>query len=76
MDYTMIIVAISFYGSFLNARKKRGCFIMWITSGLLWGVVDLLAGKYWRLLLDMVQVGFSIYGFINWKRKSKTKIKV
>lgn len=69
----MFIVAISFYGSFLNARKKKGCFIMWITSGLLWGVVDFLAGKFWRLSLDLVQVGFSIYGFINWTRESRQK---
>lgn len=47
---------------------------MWITSGLLWGIVDLVGGKYWRMLLDLVQVSFSIYGFINWKRKSETKI--
>lgn len=66
----MIIVAISFYGSFLNARKKRACFIMWITSGLLWGLVDLVEGKFWRLTLDMVQVSFSIYGFLKWKQKN------
>lgn len=69
LDYTAIIVAISFYGSFLNARKKRGCFVMWITSGLLWAIVDVLAAKYWRMLLDLVQVSFSIYGLWNWKRK-------
>lgn len=69
MDYTALIVAISFYGSFLNARKKRGCFVMWITSGLLWAIVDVLAAKYWRMLLDLVQVIFSIYGLWNWKRK-------
>lgn len=42
---------------------------MWITSGLLWAIVDVLAAKYWRMLLDLVQVGFSIYGLWNWKRK-------
>lgn len=66
----MIIVAISFYGSFLNARKKKACFIMWITSGLLWGLVDLVEGKFWRLTLDMVQVSFSIYGFLKWGQKN------
>lgn len=70
----MIIVAISFYGSFLNARKKRACFIMWITSGLLWALVDLVEGKFWRLTLDMVQVSFSIYGFLKWGQKNNTKL--
>ncbi len=42
---------------------------MWITSGLLWAIVDVLAAKYWRMLLDLVQVSFSIYGLWNWKRK-------
>lgn len=43
---------------------------MWITSGLLWGLVDLIEGKFWRFTLDMVQVSFSIYGFLKWGQKN------
>lgn len=39
---------------------------MWIAGNIGWLFYDLCANEVSRALLDVVQTGFSIYGYKNW----------
>ncbi|WP_412761990.1 nicotinamide mononucleotide transporter [Priestia megaterium] len=62
-----VLTIISLLGNYLNCRKKRICFILWIACNIGWSVVDFNHAAYSRLVLDIVQIGFSFYGFYNWR---------
>lgn len=65
---TWILTAISLFGNWLNCRKLRVCFIVWILCNVGWLSYDLAGFVYARAVLDAVQIGFSIYGYINWRK--------
>lgn len=64
----IILTAISLFGNYLNCRKVRMCFIVWIICNIGWAIIDIAAGSYSRAVLDIVQTLFSIYGFKEWAR--------
>lgn len=61
-----ILTIISLFGNYLNCRKMRICFLLWIICNIGWIYVDFSNQAYSRMVLDAVQIGFSVYGFINW----------
>jgi nicotinamide riboside transporter PnuC len=60
------LTAISLFGNYLNCRKKRCCFLLWIGCNIGWASVDILSGAYSRAVLDIVQIAFSLYGYREW----------
>lgn len=69
--FQTFLTVISLLGNFLNCRKLRICFILWIACNIGWIYVDLYAGSYSRMILDAVQIIFSIYGYINWGKEKE-----
>lgn len=63
---TWILTAISLIGNYLNCRKIRAGFILWLICNTGWLIYDLMTGLYSRALLDTVQSAFCIYGLIEW----------
>lgn len=66
---TWILTVISLVGNYLNCRKIRICFIIWILCNIGWMIYDLHGRIYSRALLDLVQTAFSIYGYISWGKR-------
>lgn len=64
MMWTLSI--ISLIGNLLNSLKIRFCFLLWIICNIGWFVIDVSAGVYSRAMLDIIQIGFSIFGFYKW----------
>lgn len=65
-----ILTIISLTGNYLNCRRIRACFIVWIICNIGWTAVDIINTAYSRAVLDVVQIGFSIYGFVMWRDKN------
>jgi len=61
-----ILTAISLFGNWLNCRKIRYGFIVWLFVNTGWFIFDVYNGIYGRAVLDMVQNGFCVYGLIKW----------
>lgn len=70
---TWLLTAISLLGNWLNCRKVRACFVLWITCNLGWTWIDITGGVYSRAILDVVQIGFSVYGLWKWGEGSDQK---
>lgn len=66
---TWVLTAISLFGNYLNSRRSRVGFVVWICVNIGWLAFDLKAGNEARAMLDIVQTGFCVYGLIEWKRK-------
>ena len=66
---TWIITIGSLIGTWLNAKKKRFCFIIWIVCNIAWMIYDITYITYSRAVLDIVQTAFSVYGFIEWGKE-------
>lgn len=65
---TWFFTILSLFGSYLNCKKKKICFILWIICNVFWLLFDLKASVYSRVILDLVQTGFSIYGLMEWSK--------
>lgn len=64
--FQTVLTIISLVGNYLNCRKLRICFVLWIICNVGWIYVDFNSGAYSRMILDAVQIGFSFYGYRNW----------
>ena len=65
----LILTIISLLGNYLNCKKIIICFYVWILCNIGWCVIDIKEKSYSRALLDVVQIGFSIYGIKKWEDK-------
>ena len=63
----LILTVISLAGNYLNCRKIRWCFALWIICNIGWGYIDFINASYSRMILDAVQTVFAIYGLKEWK---------
>ena len=66
--FEWILTAVSLLGNYLNCRKIRVCFAIWIVVNVCWAVLDFQRGAYSRTLLDLVQTAFCVYGLKEWER--------
>ena len=56
-------------GTILNVKRMRACFYLWAIGNILWLILDFKSGLYSRTLLDLVQLGFAIWGIFEWSEK-------
>ena len=68
--FTWVITVISLTGTILNVKKNALCFWLWAFGNIAWLSYDLSLELYSRAVLDMVQLGFAIWGIIEWKKKN------
>lgn len=60
-------------GNYLNCKKKKICFIIWAVCNVGWFFVDLNNGAYSRMMLNVVQIGFNLYGLKQWTKNKGGK---
>lgn len=66
--FTWSLMAITVFGTFLNARQNVYGFLVWGLCNLCWLVVDLSRGIYAQAALYVVFIGFNIYGWLKWRK--------
>lgn len=66
---TWILTAISIAGTWLNAKKLRCCFYIWLACNGGWLAWDIVNMIYARALLDIIQSVFCIYGLFKWRKE-------
>lgn len=69
MLFTWAITTVCLAGTILNVKKNIICFYLWTFGNLAWLVFDLRSGLYSRAVLDVVQLGFSVWGIFEWRKK-------
>ncbi len=65
---TWLITAVCLTGTVLNVKKNVLCFYLWAVGNVAWLVYDLLTGLYSRAMLDLIQLGFALWGIWEWSR--------
>jgi len=69
MLFTWAITTVCLAGTILNVKKNILCFYLWTFGNLAWLVFDLQSRLYSRAVLDVVQLGFSVWGIFEWRKK-------
>lgn len=64
-----IATIICFAGMILNVKKKKTCFIVWLIGNTIWLLIDIYAVAISRVILDVIQQLFNLWGIIEWKKK-------
>jgi nicotinamide riboside transporter PnuC len=68
-------ILISLVGYYLNAKKIKWCFILWVVCSIGWIIVSILNHE-WALMTNFIMyLCFEIYGFIQWNKDEK-RIKI
>ena len=62
-----MITGLSLFATWLNIKKKRTCFIIWIFTNLFWCCYDGWHGLYAQAILFFIYFGLAIYGVKEWK---------
>lgn len=65
-DVTWILTVISLSGNFFNVKKKVACFYIWAVGEVFWTILDIHNGVYGRAFLDIMQLGFALWGIYEW----------
>lgn len=65
---TWMLALLSLYATWLNARKVRWCFALWIVTNAAWALVNgLIYRNYARCALDTCYTGLAVYGLWRWR---------
>lgn len=67
---TVILTIASLVGVVLNIRQNRACFYIWSVTNAAWAVIDWHKGIPAQAALFAIYFGLSIWGIIEWKRKT------
>ncbi len=59
------------YGRWLNTRKNRWCFVIWIFCCCYWIVRDVQLHLYSQALFCLPSIALHIYGWYYWDKKDK-----
>ena len=67
-DLTLFLVIASLIATYLNIKKKRVCFKIWLVTNTLWASYDFWIGAFWQGWLFVTYVGLAIYGIWSWRK--------
>jgi hypothetical protein len=71
--FTWILTTITIVGTYLNSRQNKMGFLIWGVCNLAWLLIDFNRGIYAQAALYVVFIGFNVYGWYQWGKKSKEK---
>jgi len=66
---TWLLTTACLLGSWLNARKMKSCFLVWIACNIGWLSFDIHYQNYARAALDIAQTAISVYGYTTWNKE-------
>lgn len=65
--FTWTVTLVCLTGTVLNVKRMRACFMLWIVGNIAWAAWDLSQGLFSRMLMDLVQLGLAVWGWVSWK---------
>lgn len=71
----VILTIVSLLGYYLNCKRIRICFILWIMCNIGLMYMDFCANSYDRMVFNIAQIGIGLFGFINWGKRKRTNKK-
>ena len=64
-----VVVVVSVFGTWLNARKDVRCFPIWIATNVCWVAYGVHKQALAMSVLFLIYTGMSIYGWWFWKKE-------
>lgn len=64
---TWALAAVSLLATFLNARRRRVCFVLWLGTNAAWAAIDLAHGLPAQAALHAAYFVLAIYGLWSWR---------
>jgi len=58
----------SLLATWLNVRKHRASFVIWIGTNAVWAWADATHGLPQQAALHVVYLGLAVYGIVHWRR--------
>lgn len=71
-NFSWIVAAAALFATWLNIRKDRRCFWIWIGTNGFWAAYDLAFGMYAQAALFIVYAVLAVVGAMAWKERRKT----
>lgn len=69
--FTWVLTALSLLGVWLNIKKDKRCFYIWIIANFGWITVNIKAHLYAQAALFGIYTVLSIYGIYEWSKPNK-----
>lgn len=63
--------ALVLFGYFLNAKKKKSSWLIWIVGNLFVAIYSWHIGALPTTLMSLAIMIMNIYGYISWKKEKK-----
>lgn len=71
-DWTIILIAISMFAFYLNAKDKKICWIIWLGADICWLFYAIFILKLVSFIIaDMVWITIEVYAIIKWIKEKK-----
>ena len=65
---------LNVYATILNVRKAPISYLFWTFCNIFWLCFDIFVSRlYSRVLIDIINLITSIYGFVMWAKPKKSK---
>ncbi len=64
----MVSMVLAVAGVWLNNRKLRGCFYLWLVSNSLSAVLHGQAGLWSLLARDVIFLALAVEGIVKWRK--------
>lgn len=61
---------LTLFGFYFNAKKQSACWFIWISSNITWIGYFLLKHDYPATFLNIILIGFNIYGMLQWRKRN------
>ncbi len=64
---TWLIAAASLFATWLNIRKMRACFLIWLGTNIAWAIYDFAHGLPAQGSLMVVYAALAAWGWFAWR---------
>lgn len=73
LTYVMMVIAL--LGSYLNAKRRREGFLLWMLTNGFWIIHNLSVAEYAQAILYSANMVIAIMGFVNWKKNPNDDVR-
>ncbi len=70
--FTWFVSAVALAGVWLNIKKRRACFALWMFSNASWMCIDYVKGIYAQAALNYIYLLLAMYGLFEWSTSEKS----
>jgi nicotinamide riboside transporter PnuC len=67
-----LITSLSLLGTYLNIKKNKLCFIIWIVTNVSFAIINMYIDMYSQSAVFIIFAILSIYGYLKWKEEDET----